>query len=148
MSLRFREEIQAVPRGPELTARKTHVAAGILIDTDGRLLITDRSRARSMREFWEFPGGKLASGESAEDALRRELAEELGIEIISLEHFCSLEHDYPGMRAAIDFFLVRQWQGTPSGVEGQALKWLRPAEIFPGMLLPADAPVLDLLREL
>jgi len=101
-----------------------------------------------MREFWEFPGGKLSRGESALDALRRELSEELGIDIAACAHFCSLEHDYPDTRVAIDFFLVRQWQGTPSGIEGQALRWLGPAEILPGMLLPADAPVLELLQEL
>ena len=148
MSLRFRQEIQAVPRISELTARKVHVAAGLLIDAEGRLLITDRSQAGAMQEFWEFPGGKLAAGESAEEALRRELAEELGIEITSCDHFHSLEHDYPEMRVAIEFFVVRSWQGTPSGIEGQALQWLRPAEISPGQLLPADAPVLDLLKEL
>jgi len=101
-----------------------------------------------MQEFWEFPGGKLASGETAEDALRRELAEELGIEIAFCEHFHSLEHDYPEMRVAIEFFLVGQWQGTPSGIEGQALKWLRPSEFSPGLLLPADAPLVELLRAL
>ncbi len=148
MSLRFREEIQAVPRCSELTETKINVAAGILLDAEGRLLITDRSRASTMREFWEFPGGKLANGESAEDALCRELAEELGIEIMLSEHFRSIEHDYPGMRVAIDFFLVRRWQGTPSGIEGQALRWLRPAEFAPGLLLPADAPVLELLQNL
>ncbi len=148
MSLRFREEIQAVPRCSELTETKINVAAGILLDTEGRLLITDRSRASTMREFWEFPGGKLANGESAEDALCRELAEELGIEIMSFGYFCSLEHDYPEMRVEIDFFVVRKWRGTPSGIEGQSLRWLKPAEISPGMLLPADAPVLDLLQNL
>jgi len=137
-----------VPRGAELTARKIHVAAGILIDTDGRLLITDRLRASTMQAFWEFPGGKLAGGESAEEALHRELAEELGIEITLCEHFCGLEHDYPETRVAIDFFLVRQWQGTPSGNERQALRWLRPSDILPGMLLPADVPVLEMLKNL
>ena len=127
MSLRFREKIQAVPRCSELTETKIHVAAGILIDSVGRLLITDRSRAKSMRGFWEFPGGKLASGESAEDALRRELAEELEIEIVSFEYFCSHGHDYPWLRVAIDFFMVRQWQGNPYGLKVQALLWLRRA---------------------
>jgi 8-oxo-dGTP diphosphatase len=120
----------------------------LLIDAEGRLLITDRSQAGAMQEFWEFPGGKLAGGESAEEALRRELVEELGVEITSCVHLHSLEHDYPEMRVEIDFFLVRKWRGTPSGIEGQALRWLRPAEISPGMLLPADAPVLDLLQNL
>jgi 8-oxo-dGTP diphosphatase len=119
-----------------------------LIDSDGRLLITDRSRAGSMREFWEFPGGKLADGESAQDALRRELGEELGIEIATCDHFYSLEHDYPDTRVAIDFFLVRQWQGTPSGIEGQAVRWMRLSEISHGLLLPADAPVLELLKNM
>ncbi len=148
MSLRFREEIQAVPRISELIAKKVHVAAGILIDIEGRVLITDRSRASAMQEFWEFPGGKLASGESAEEALRRELVEELGIEITSCDHFHRLEHDYPEMRVAIEFFLVRTWQGAPSGIEGQELRWLRLSEISPEMLLPADAPVLELLQDL
>ncbi len=110
--------------------------------------MTDRSQAKTMRAFWEFPGGKLAAGESAQDALQRELGEELGIAIISSEHFHSLEHDYPDMQVAIDFFLVREWQGTPSGIEGQELRWLVPAEISPGLLLPADAPVLELIKNM
>ena len=112
------------------------------------MLITDRLRAGVMQEFWEFPGGKLASGESAGEALHRELAEELGIEVTCCEHFHSLEYDYPGMRVAIEFFLVRSWRGTPSGIEDQALRWLKPSEISPGQLLPADAPVLKLLKDL
>ncbi len=135
-------------RKSELSLRKIHVAAGILFDANGRILITDRSRANAMQEFWEFPGGKLASGESAEDALRRELAEELGIEITSFEHFCSLEHDYPESRVAIDFYIVREWQGSPSGMEGQVLQWLKPSEVSSDLLLLADAPILDALEKL
>ena len=101
-----------------------------------------------MNEYWEFPGGKLAKRESAKDALVRELREELGIEISACEYFSRLQHDYPDTQVAIDFFLVTNWQGTPSGVEGQALRWLRASEISPDLLLPADAPVLDLLRNL
>ncbi len=148
MPLRFRQEIQTVPRQSELTPKRIHVAAGILIDADGRLLITDRSRADSMQQYWEFPGGKLATGESAPEALVRELAEELGITVRSFDHLCSLEHDYTEMRVAIDFFIVREWQGAPTGIEGQVLHWLRPPEISPDLLLPADAPVLEALKEL
>ena len=135
-------------RKSELTLRKIHVAAGILFDANGRILITDRSRANAMQEFWEFPGGKLASGESADDALRRELAEELGIEIHSFEHFRSLEHDYPGVRVSIDFYIVREWQGTPSGMEGQVLQWLKPSQVPSDLLLPADGPLLEVLQKL
>ncbi len=101
-----------------------------------------------MQEFWEFPGGKLIRGESAEDALRREITEELGIEITSCDHFYSLEHDYPGLRVAIDFFLVGKWHGTPRGREGQALQWLHPEEISLETLLPADVPLIELLQNL
>ena len=148
MSLRFRQEIQTVPRQSELTPKKIHVAAGILIDAAGHLLITDRSRADSMQQYWEFPGGKLAAGESAAEALARELVEELGITIRSFDHLCSLEHDYSEMRVVIDFFIIRKWQGTPTGIEGQALQWLKPPQISPDLLLPADMPVLDALKEL
>ncbi len=146
MSLRVRQEIQAVPRAAELSEGRIKVAAGILSDVEGRVLITDRLRANAMRRYWEFPGGKTLGGETAEDALRRELGEELGIRILSCEPFHSLEHDYPEMRVAIEFFLVRQWQGTPSGIEGQVLKWLRPEDLSPETLLPADVPVLELLK--
>ena len=135
-----------MPRQSELTPKKIHVAAGILIDADGRVLITDRSRADSMQKYWEFPGGKLATGESAEEALVRELDEELGIAIRSFDPLCSLEHDYTEMRVAIDFFMVREWRGTPTGIEGQALQWLRPSELSPDLLLPADAPVIEILE--
>ena len=101
-----------------------------------------------MQDFWEFPGGKLAGGESPDNALRRELAEELGIEISSFEHFRYLEHDYPGMRVAIDFYVVRAWQGVPSGVEGQELRWLKPSELSSDLLLPADAPLIEALQSL
>ncbi len=101
-----------------------------------------------MQEFWEFPGGKLASGESADDALRRELAEELGIEIHSFEHFRSLEHDYPGVRVSIDFYIVREWRGAPSGMEGQVLQWLKPSQVPSDLLLPADGPLLEVLQKL
>ena len=147
MSLRLRQKIQAVPRAIELSRRRLHVAAGILHDADGRVLITDRRHAKSMQEYWEFPGGKVRPGESSEDALRRELGEELGIEVTSCEFITRLGHDYPGMHVEIDFFNVAGWQGAPSGVEGQALKWLRPEDLSPNLILPADVPVLDLLIE-
>ena len=101
-----------------------------------------------MQQYWEFPGGKLATGESADEALVRELAEELGIIIRSFDHLCSLEHDYTEMRVAIDFFMVSEWRGIPTGIEGQALRWLKPSEMLPNLLLPADAPVLEALKNL
>jgi len=99
-----------------------------------------------MQDFWEFPGGKVMQGESTTDALSRELHEELGIRITAFEHFFSLEHDYPDIRVAIEFFLVGEWQGKPSGVEGQELMWVTCDELGESKLLPADEPLVDVLR--
>jgi 8-oxo-dGTP diphosphatase len=122
------------------------VAAGILRDANGRVLITDRTRAKTMRDLWEFPGGKLLPGESAEAALARELHEELGITINSYEQFHCLEHDYPDISVAVDFYLINDWSGEPSGVEGQGLRWETVDNISAECLLPADIVVLEALQ--
>lgn len=101
-----------------------------------------------MSEHWEFPGGKVAAGETADAALRRELREELGIGVADATHFRHVEHDYPDLRVAIDFFLVTEWSGTPSGCEGQALNWVRIDALHAANLLPADAPVVGALERL
>jgi 8-oxo-dGTP diphosphatase len=99
-----------------------------------------------MRDFWEFPGGKIVQGESAADALIRELDEELGIRITAFDHFFSLKHDYPDIQVAIEFFLVGEWQGSPCGVEGQSLRWVSVDELGESKLLPADQPLVEALR--
>ena len=136
-----------MPRQVELNRDRIRVAAGILIDRHGRFLITDRIRAQTFTEYWEFPGGKIRDGESAPDALKRELAEELGIEMLTIEPFESLEHDYADFAVAIDFFLVRDWRGTPVGREHQSLKWITPSELCEETLLPADAPLVAALKK-
>ncbi len=123
------------------------MVAGIVRDADGRVLITDRAQAKSMQDYWEFPGGKIRTGESAQAALSRELGEELGISIDSCVHFHRLSHDYPEIRVAIDFFLVGTWRGTPSGREGQSLRWSRVEDLSADALLPADAPVVEMLKD-
>jgi 8-oxo-dGTP diphosphatase len=129
------------------TLVRLEVAAGILLDANGCVLLTDRVHASSMREFWEFPGGKLQPGETARAALKRELAEELGIQVRSCTHFRRLEHRYPDMHVVIDFFLVKKWSGVPVGLDDQELAWIAAAELGEKSLLPADAPlVADLQR--
>jgi len=118
-----------------------------LQDARGRILIADRARSKSLKDHWEFPGGKVNSGESPEAALRRELAEELGIEIASATEFHYAEHDYPHMSVAIRFFLVPNWKGTPGGREGQRIRWVDCSSLDPDLLLPADAPVVQALQK-
>ncbi len=127
---------------------RIRVVAGILSTADGRVLIADRCRSRSMRDYWEFPGGKLHEDETPEQALARELSEELGVEVIRARHFQHLQHDYDDLKVAIDFFLVDDWQGEPSGVEGQQLKWVASSNLDQVPLLPADTPVVEALKSI
>jgi 8-oxo-dGTP diphosphatase len=121
------------------------VAAGILADAEGRVLIAERSGGDSLHGMWEFPGGKIAAGESAESALIRELQEELGIEVLDCTSFMRIEHDYPQRFVHLYFFKVSRWSGEPTGLEGQRLRWIRPLEIDAAWMLPADAPVIEAL---
>ena len=122
---------------------RVRVVAGILRKPDGSVLISDRTRCRSMCDYWEFPGGKLADGESALRALARELCEELGIRVVTAESLVRLEHDYPDLLVDIEFFIVSEWHGEPAGVEGQQLRWVARDALDTANLLPADAPVVD-----
>jgi 8-oxo-dGTP diphosphatase len=123
-----------------------HVAAGILRDSSGRILITERLCDGPFDGLWEFPGGKIADGESSSQALVRELAEELGIEVATSQPFMELHHEYPDRIVDIEFFLVKNWSGTPAGLEGQGLRWVLPSDLNPDILLPADVPVLEALQ--
>ena len=125
-----------------------HVAAGILRDADGRILITERLCDGPFNGLWEFPGGKIADGESAEDALRRELREELGIKVTASAHYMKLHHEYPDRSVRLEFFLVTSWQGEPAGLESQALRWVNAYDLDASELLPADAPIIEALRRL
>ena len=123
------------------------VAAGILL-SDGGVLVSERKHDPAFPGLWEFPGGKVDPGESRDDALRRELTEELGIEICRHRLFVSLEHTYPDRQVRIDFFLVTRWLGEPVGREGQALRWVPLEQLSADALLPADAPVVERLKAL
>jgi len=126
---------------------RLQVVAGILIDQDCRVLISERLGDRLFHGLWEFPGGKIAAGESPESALCRELLEELGIAVQIAESFMTVEHDYPDRKVNLEFFKVLAWTGEPLGVEGQKLRWVSPGDIEEGLMLPADTPVLAALRQ-
>ena len=111
-------------------------------DAAGRVLISERLGDGPFNGLWEFPGGKILAGEAPIDALGRELAEELGIEVAEASAFMELRHEYPDRVVDLEFFLVTAWRGEPAGLDGQGLRWLRPAELRDDELLPADAPVV------
>lgn len=124
------------------------VAAGILRDASGRVLITERVGGGPFDGMWEFPGGKISADESASDALARELEEELGIILLESEYFMRLEHDYPDRSVSIEFFLVKSWRKEPLGLEGQRLLWVQASALSDHNLLPADVPVIEALQQI
>ncbi len=123
-----------------------HVAAGVLRNAVGEVLITERVCDGPFNGLWEFPGGKIDHGELPAAALRRELREELGIEVTILEPLLSLSHEYPDCQVELEFFLVTDWDGQPVGMEGQGLRWVDIAALNADELLPADAPLVSALQ--
>lgn len=126
------------------------VAAVALIDADGRVLIAQRPPGKSMAGLWEFPGGKLDAGETPEQALVRELEEELGIDTREscLAPLAFASHSYEDFHLLMPLFVCRIWQGTITPKEGQALKWVRPARITDYPMPEADVPLVAQLRDL
>ena len=122
------------------------VAAGVIEDAAGRVLIAQRQPGKHAAGLWEFPGGKLQPGESVIDALHRELREELGIEVGSAHPLIDYHHDYPERRVHLHIFCVTDYSGEPSSRERQALKWVLVEDLLGTGLLPADAPIVEALR--
>jgi 8-oxo-dGTP diphosphatase len=122
------------------------VVAGILCDPKGRVLIAERLGGGPFHGMWEFPGGKIAPGETSPQALSRELAEELGIEVTECSSFMSLRHEYDDRIVSIEFFIVSNWNSDPVGREGQELRWVLAELLDADELLPADVPVVAALR--
>jgi 8-oxo-dGTP diphosphatase len=126
------------------------VAACVLLDSDGRILIAKRPPGRSLAGLWEFPGGKVEQGESPEHALVRELAEELGIDIAAadLAPLTFASHGYPDFHLLMPLFLCKSWRGEPVPHEGQELAWVKPTELAAYAMPPADEPLKAVLPTL
>jgi 8-oxo-dGTP diphosphatase len=124
------------------TRTAVDVAVGVLIDAEGRFLLTSRPEGKVYAGYWEFPGGKLEAGESVESALRRELHEELGITIAAVEPWNVTLMDYAHARVRLHFCKVRAWKGDFEMREGQAMAWqCLPVQVAP--VLPGTLPVLE-----
>lgn len=123
-----------------------HVAAGVLRDGDGRVLVACRPAGKSQAGMWEFPGGKLEPGELPLAGLVRELREELGIRVLLARHLSRYSHAYPECRVRLYVWSVMAWEGTPEGLESQQLQWLQPSELMARGLLPADQAIADMLQ--
>ena len=130
-----------------LTHQLLLVAACVLLDGEGRILIAKRPPGRSLAGLWEFPGGKVEQGESPEHALVRELAEELGIDIApaDLSPLTFASHSYPDFHLLMPLFLCTRWRGAATPHEGQELAWVKPTELAAYAMPPADEPLKAVL---
>lgn len=125
-----------------MAGKRLQVAVGILLRPGKELLIQQRRTGTDCAGQWEFPGGKLEPGETAEQALRRELQEELNIRIGELAFLTCLEHDYDHAQVSLHAYIIRDWAGEPKGIEGQAIVWGSPEKLIEYDLLEAAYPLL------
>lgn len=132
-----------MPGGP--TKPPVHVVAAVLRDARGRVLLARRTAGRDLAGAWEFPGGKVEPGETALQALGRELDEELGIRVLAAEPLISVPQAYPGKRIVLDVHVVSAFEGRPHGRERQALAWAPLETLASYPMPPADRPVVAAL---
>jgi 8-oxo-dGTP diphosphatase len=133
-----------------LSVKLVLVAACALIDADGRVLIAQRPEGKTMAGLWEFPGGKVDPGERPEDALIRELKEELGIVVkeACLAPLTFASHTYADFHLLMPLYVCRRWEGTVTPREGQKLAWVRPNRLRDYPMPPADIPLIPHLTTL
>jgi 8-oxo-dGTP diphosphatase len=125
------------------------IVSAALIDERGRVLLQQRPKGKAMAGLWEFPGGKIQSGETPEAALCRELQEELGIAVAEsdLEAFGFASHRYDTFHILLLLWVCRRWQGVPASRETQVLDWVLPATMNDYPMPAADAPLVALLQQ-
>ena len=126
------------------------VVACALIDADNRILLAQRPEGKSLAGLWEFPGGKLEQGETPEQALIRELSEELSIAVKQdcLSPLTFASHTYEKFHLLMPLYICRRYQGIPRGAEGQNLKWVKAADLDQYPMPDADKPLVPILKDL
>lgn len=126
--------------------KKLQVALGVIQDSLGRVLLTQRNKGGHLQGYWEFPGGKVDEGESYKLALRRELFEELNIKVIVADKIIGFEYQYPELLISFEVFRVANFNGEVTGAEHQNVKWVHIDDLLKQALPPANTPILDALQ--
>lgn len=121
------------------------VAVGIIRNTECQIFLAQRAASSYMANKWEFPGGKIEQDESAEQALKRELMEETGIEVTSASAIGQADHSYEDLRVTLHFFLVEGWNGEPYGREGQPQRWVEQQDLVADEFPPANHELISRL---
>lgn len=125
--------------------KKLQISAGIIRNQQGYIYITQRAADAHMANKWEFPGGKIETGETPEQALVRELQEEIGINAVEYQLFDTVQYEFPDRHISLWFYLVEGWEGEPWGKEGQPGRWVKQAELVADEFPPANVPIVDKL---
>ncbi|HAT1569998.1 TPA: 8-oxo-dGTP diphosphatase MutT [Kluyvera cryocrescens] len=125
--------------------KKLQISVGIIRNAEGEIYITQRAADAHMANKWEFPGGKIEEGETAEQAVIRELQEEVGITVMTLQQFDKLEYQFPDRHITLWFWLVNGWDGEPWGKEGQPGRWIAQQDLAVDEFPPANAPIIEKL---
>lgn len=123
--------------------KQVQVAAGVIYNTNGKILIAKRAANQHQGGLWEFPGGKIEAAETAEQALARELHEELAIEVLAAESLIRIEHEYTDKSIVLDVWCVTAFAGEARGVEGQPLAWVGVDELSDYPFPAANVPIID-----
>lgn len=127
--------------------KRLHVAVGVIY-RDGQVLIARRPDHLHKGGLWEFPGGKVETGESVTQALSRELHEELGIDIAASSPLLEISHDYPEKQVLLDVHLVTDFNGLPEGKEGQPLAWVSRQQLDDYAFPEANVAIIDAVKTL
>ena len=138
---------------PDIPADAVHVAVGVIFNSkQDQILIAKRPKHLHQGGLWEFPGGKVSSGETIEHALARELFEELGISNIQAEPLMHILYEYPDKKVYLDIWIVHQFSGQPQGKEGQQCEWVNLKDLLssksPYQFPAANQPILERLKSL
>jgi 8-oxo-dGTP diphosphatase len=128
-------------------ARRIHVAAGVILGPGPQVLLALRPLDKHQGGLWEFPGGKVEAGESVQQALARELQEELALEVLDCEALLVTEHDYGDKQVCLDVWLVTRHAGEPQGREGQALAWVPLQKLTDYSFPAANLPIVTALLQ-
>jgi 8-oxo-dGTP diphosphatase len=124
-----------------------HVAVGVIVNAEQRLLIALRAAESHQGGLWEFPGGKVESSETVQQALARELDEELGIQATAFRPLLSVQHDYGDKAVLLDVWWVDDFKGRPAGREGQAIKWVGAEQLAEFSFPEANQPIVDAIQQ-
>lgn len=127
--------------------KRVHVAVGVISDGGHRILVSRRPEHVHQGGLWEFPGGKVESGENVEQALHRELLEELAIDVRASHSLLAIQHDYTDKSVYLDVWWVSAFEGEPQGREGQPWRWIDAAELHTLQFPEANRPILTAIAD-